>query len=451
MTTQFTDPAPPAGPQFADPAPPEAPGKRLFDGFGRYLLPDPDTGKERAWTRVTTLAKTLEDTYNLEQWGARMAVKGMAMRPDLVAMAATLNPNDDDDKKTLNRLAKDAKEAAGSSAGANMGTALHKLTERVDGGEKVDAGPMSRELDAYRATLAREGLKVRPDYLERIICVPELGVAGRLDKLLEVPGLPFQVADLKSQKSMDFGGLGIAVQQAIYAHAYAIWDPVAGRWEDPPELDQVLATIIWLPVGRGICELFDVDLCLGWEWAQLSARVRGIRKAKPVTRRESMVPVSAMSVVMPSPVSETISESGINGTNFPANAASQAEMVAPSTEGATVGGPSGTWRGPDHQVPEGTTPEMDPADPLDDELASIMSTISRFPRPWGAPSDPYEEDVRARALELWEEKMRRAATADELLALGRKAMSAYGGQLPDSLKALGRELRAKLTEHAPAA
>ncbi|HEU4754770.1 MAG TPA: hypothetical protein VFU47_16800, partial [Armatimonadota bacterium] len=356
MTTQFTDPAPPAGPQFADPAPPEAPARRLFDGYGRYLLPDPDTGKERAWTRVTTLAKTLEDTHNLEQWGARMAVKGMAMRPDLVAMAATLDPNDDDDKKTLNKLAKDAKEAAGSSAGANMGTALHKLTERLDGGERVDAGPMARELAAYRECLVREGVKVAPEYLERIICVPELGVAGRLDKLVEGGhGFRLQVADLKTQKSMDFGGLGIAVQQAIYAHAYAIWDPVAMRWEDPPELDQVLATIIWLPVGRGICELFDVDLCLGWEWAQLSAKVRGIRKAKPVTRRESMVPV-------PGPVSQTISESGINATNFPANATSQARMVAPSTDRATVGGPSGTWSGPDPQVPGDATSETVPAD-----------------------------------------------------------------------------------------
>src|SRR5690606_2671448 len=41
------------------------------DRYGRYLIPDPATGKERAWMRATTLADTLDDRYNLELWKLR--------------------------------------------------------------------------------------------------------------------------------------------------------------------------------------------------------------------------------------------------------------------------------------------------------------------------------------------------------------------------------------------
>lgn len=33
---------------------------------GLYLLPDPKTGVTRAWTRATTIAHTLDDTYHLK-------------------------------------------------------------------------------------------------------------------------------------------------------------------------------------------------------------------------------------------------------------------------------------------------------------------------------------------------------------------------------------------------
>lgn len=281
------DPAPPVT-QLTDPAPAK-PERKLYDQWGRYLLPDPDTGKTRPWTRATTLAKALEDTYNLEVWSNRMVAKGMALRPDLVAMAATLDVSADKDK--LNRVAKDAKEAAGGSSGANMGTALHSMTEKMDAGETVDPGPFAAELAAYRATLQAERLEPVQDYMERIICVPELGVAGRLDKLLDPgDGALYQVGDLKSQKSMDFGQISIAVQLSLYAHAYAVWDPHAEEWEDPPAIDRERAVVIWLPVGRGICQLFDVDLIKGWEWARLSAEIRRIRKLKPITARPALEP-----------------------------------------------------------------------------------------------------------------------------------------------------------------
>lgn len=361
MTQQLTDPAP------------AKPERKLYDQWGRYLLPDPDTGKTRPWTRATTLAKALEDTYNLEVWGMRMVAKGMALRPDLLALAASLDV--EADKKRLNDVAKDAKEAAGGSSGANMGTALHALTEKIDAGEKVDPGPFARELAAYRATLEAEGLEPVQDYMERIICVPELGVAGRMDKLLDRgDGSLYQVGDLKSQKSMDFGGVSIAIQLSLYAHAYAVWDSRAEEWTDPPPIDQVTAAVIWLPVGRGICEVYDVDIVQGWKWAKLCEEVRQIRKCKPVTRREGSRP----------------------------------DALAPPDPRSS---PAEAYAGP------------------------TVNTLAFVPPPFDGT-------------EKWERLFRNAASLETLTGLGQEAAKAYGGQLPDQLKVLGRELREKLATKA---
>lgn len=280
-------------PQLMDPPTPEvrpkkdAKAEKWITHNGRYALPDPDTGKDRTWTRVTTLADTLESRYNIERWGERMTAKGMAMRPDLVAMAMNLDPNDEEGKKALNKVARDAKEAAGSSRGANMGTALHRLTELADAGREVQPGILAGELSAYQATMDRRGWKALPQYLERIICVPKLGCAGRLDKLLEVHGGQWDsrlmVGDLKSQKSMDFGGLKIAIQLAIYSHAYALWDEDAERWEDPPPINQEEAVVLWAPIGRALCEPYRVNLVRGWHWALESWNTREGRKEKLVT------------------------------------------------------------------------------------------------------------------------------------------------------------------------
>lgn len=355
MTTpQLTDPAP----VLVDPPTPEARPKKdakaekWITHNGRYALPDPDTGKDRTWTRVTTLAETLESRYNLERWGERMTAKGMAMRADLVAMATNLNPDDDQDKKTLNKIARDAKEAAGSSRGANLGTALHRLTELSDAGQEVQAGSLARELEAYRALMASRRWRAVPEYLERIVVVPELGCAGRLDKLVQRAGEDrLMVADLKSQKSMDFGGLKIAIQLAIYAHAYAVWNEDTETWEDPPPIDQEEAAVLWAPIGHGACEPFRVNLVRGWHWAQRSLEAREGRKENLVV-------------------------------------------------------------------------------------------------PWRVQAPTEEEMAADLFLARWQEMLEASTTADELVAIGAEAAKAYGGQLPDRLKVLGRELREKLATKA---
>ena len=45
----------------------------------------------------------------------------------------------------------------------------------------------------------------------------------------------------------------------------------------------VITVLIWLPAGKARCELYLLDLNLGWELAQTAARVRDVYKSKPLT------------------------------------------------------------------------------------------------------------------------------------------------------------------------
>lgn len=284
------------GPVVSDPYGPKR------DRWGRYLLPDPNTGKERPWTRATTLASTLADTYGLTQWQMRMVAKGLGMRPDLLALAAAAHV---DDKATLNRVANDAKEAAGSSAGANAGTALHSFTEAVDRGEDPQVpDPWAGDIAAYRRTLEASGVTTRPEWIERITVVPEYGVAGTFDRILILPDGRQVIGDVKTGKDLSYSWSEIAIQLALYAHATHMWGGQA--WESMPIVDPNEAVVIWLPVGRGECTLWTVDIAAGWEMAAVAHRVRAWRSRKDLAAMQS-------GTVSPAASTQLLMEHAVNG------------------------------------------------------------------------------------------------------------------------------------------
>ena len=106
------------------------------DRWKRPLLPHPETGVIQPWPRISGVAKTLSDLFGLEQWGNRNIVLGMGLRDDLQALAGGGTA---EDKGQLGSIVKQAQTAAKASSGANLGTAFHKLTERVD---KQEAPPI---------------------------------------------------------------------------------------------------------------------------------------------------------------------------------------------------------------------------------------------------------------------------------------------------------------------
>lgn len=249
------------------------------DQYGRYLLPDPETGKERAWTRATTVAGTLSDRFGLEQWGNRNVVLGIAARPDLYALAASSTP---EDKQQLNRIVKDAQEAAKSRSGANLGTALHRICERIDSGEELDVPETWKpDVDAYCNSLADNGVKIHTEWMERIVIAPKAGVAGTLDRIVTI-GATQYVADLKTGKDVVEYGMGdISIQLALYANASVMWTD--GSYEPMPQVDKTRALVVHLPVGEGRCNLHWVDIEAGLEAARQALWVRDWRKRKDLS------------------------------------------------------------------------------------------------------------------------------------------------------------------------
>jgi hypothetical protein len=258
-----------------------------YDRWGRYAnLPSLPQYGQRAWTRVTTLAKTLEDTYHLEQWKQRQILLGIKENPALLEAISSsrFDPASGSGKTLLNSLASQSMEEAGSFSGADAGTAFHDLSERLDAG--LNLGDISDDqkkmVRAYDEILGKHSLIPRPKYTERVVCAPSFEVAGRVDRIISHHGELF-IGDVKTQKSLDFGQMSLAVQLAAYASAPHILDHNTWEWERMPKVNQNIGLIIWIPANDpGRAEIHNVDIEFGRELAKASLRVRQWRKRKGI-------------------------------------------------------------------------------------------------------------------------------------------------------------------------
>lgn len=261
---------------------------------------------DRAWTRATTLAKCLADTSNLDRWKQRMVATGIAKRPELVGLvAASLG-----DKAALDNVCEAALSAAGAGSRAETGTQLHTATEFADKGEQLpdDALIHLADVATYLATMARAGIHLPPEWIERVVVNPVVNVAGTFDRIarlgremtVQLPGRPpitlppgtHVIADLKTGRELSYSWGDIAIQLAIYANAPIMWRGSEvrrdrfGRYllpdaaEHPEEFEPVpdvrldVGLVMHLPAGERRCALFWVDLESGWTAAQVAASVK---------------------------------------------------------------------------------------------------------------------------------------------------------------------------------
>jgi hypothetical protein len=248
-----------------------------FDQYGRYLIVPQGAKKPVGHTRVTTFSSTLDDRYGLEKWGLRMSALGFVARQDLYAQLCSTRP---DDKHALDKLCDKAKEAAAASAGANMGTALHAMCERVDLGEDVTfPAPFDADVKAYQQALNAAGIVIIPDMVERYVVLPELQLGGKLDRIIDFGSQP-KIADLKTGADLAYSWGTIAVQLACYANAATLYNGKTQTHEPMPDVDKDTALVIHLPAGKATCSLYFVDIAAGWEAAQHAAWVRQWRKRR---------------------------------------------------------------------------------------------------------------------------------------------------------------------------
>jgi hypothetical protein len=280
------------------------------DGWGRPLVVPPQGGKPKGHTRTTTFIDCIEDKSTLMDWGKRMVLVGAARRPDLVERARLLDPEVKEDKASLNSLAESLTDSSGANDKSRRGTYLHDLTEYVDRGEPLPAGISGEDLDdmaAYMATTAV--LKVIA--VEQFVVVPELSVGGTFDRLsyYEGPGPDGKpiagnfITDTKTG-SVEYGKLKMASQLAVYSRgvlydhtrfpvdasdkkAFATWkkteftsEQAAQAYSPLPPVNQDWGIIVHLPAGTGECNLYWVDLNIGWALAQLALTIRNARSTK---------------------------------------------------------------------------------------------------------------------------------------------------------------------------
>lgn len=302
---------------------PKAVARTLPVVSGRYKFPHPVTGKQTSGQRASKYAEGVQDKYLLDQWKGRMIVLGLAVRPDLVDKAVSTLRNDDPvevartKRDYFNKIAEDAKLAAGSKSRAEKGTKLHKYTEELDGGTKtLDQIPEDYRTDAgvYAAALEEAGFRPVKGLIERSVFCDELGVTGTFDRVLEcvrdtqvidLDGRPVQIhagefviGDVKSGSNIEAPWLEILVQEAIYAHAVnengiAVQDTAGGPWrwvplEDfglsdygkPAKVREDVGIVMHVPYGSGECKIYYADLITGWQGAQLCRANRDFWKIK---------------------------------------------------------------------------------------------------------------------------------------------------------------------------
>jgi hypothetical protein len=248
------------------------------DRWGRYKISDPATGKERGYTRVTTIAKVLDDSSSLADWKTRMAITGIVQRADLLAQASTSL----DDRSKLNKIANDAIEAAGAYSRANLGTALHSITQQLDLGMKPQIlQGLQADIETYVASIAAWDFGMRKEWIEVLLINDEYEYAGTADRIVTTRDGKICIFDLKTGTDLSYSFGSIAVQLAMYAHADWIYDWKTGERTALPEgLDMKEGIICHLPAGEATCKFYTVDLEAGWEAAKMSFATRDWRKRK---------------------------------------------------------------------------------------------------------------------------------------------------------------------------
>jgi hypothetical protein len=239
------------------------------DRWGRPLVIPPGGGKPIAYRRCTSYVDVIDDKFQLQQWMQRMVAIGLSERADLALAVAAHK----DDKGAMNKICKDAMEAAKAHAAATTGTALHSLTEQIDRGQEVKNVPAEYVADLAAYTEATKEL--RPVLIEQFCVLDTHQVGGTPDRVVEYGGKRY-IADLKTG-SIEWGALKIAAQLAVYARSHTYDIPTGQR--DTHGADLKRGIIIHAPAGTGVCTLHWVDLMAGWD---------AVRTAKSIWEKRAL-------------------------------------------------------------------------------------------------------------------------------------------------------------------
>lgn len=263
-----------------------------FNGNGQYRLPDPVTGRLTSYTRASTVAKALEDTYMLDAWARRQVLIGIGADMALtVKLADALADRADGlmdrntERTVFNDLADRALIRSGSKRAAEFGTAVHAWCEWVDYGQGAVADVPEEFrpwVAGHRRAMARAGLEVDPYYTERVVLNTKYGIAGTIDRVfLDNHGMAI-MGDIKTSRSMEFSWLYFAIQLAIYHGADYVRSVDGMAWEPMPSLLPDVALISHLPrEDPDASHIVPIDVAFGREALDTAMVVRSLRSRAP--------------------------------------------------------------------------------------------------------------------------------------------------------------------------
>lgn len=247
------------------------------DGYGRPLIVPAKGGDRIPYRRTTTFIKALDDQTGLTKYLNRRVAFGMAHRKDLITAALAADPTND---KKFGEIAENALSHAKGILGdpAEIGTALHSFTERIDRGLPLGEVPQEyqADLDAYRAATAGiEWLGI-----ETFRVHDKIQIAGTADRIAKIRGRTM-IADLKTGK-ISFPH-SMAMQLACYARMTPYDIATDQRMIDPEVIDLNRGVIIHLPAGQGKCDLYTIDIAKGWGAVLIAQKVWSWRSTKGLT------------------------------------------------------------------------------------------------------------------------------------------------------------------------
>lgn len=252
------------------------------NGRGQYLMAD-ESGHVAPRTRATTFADTLANPFSLHQWKMRVVAKGMSLRPDLVAVAASTHI---EDKNTFAEVVAAAFDRGGGNDAARQGTALHAFVTGLSNGSLTEnevPAELIHDVHAYFRELARLGITEDTAYMERAVYNGTYDVGGTFDRIYTLADGSRVIGDIKTGSDLSFGEHEFAVQLALYANADIMFQQGSAELGEPmPDVRKDFALIVHVPQGRGEAHVERIDIGLGWWAARVCAEARTWRSTKTI-------------------------------------------------------------------------------------------------------------------------------------------------------------------------
>jgi hypothetical protein len=322
---------------FGDDPPASA---QTYDRYNRYLLDVDGTGP-KAYTRATTLAKTLEDEYHLGEWKARCIARGVALRDDLRARAAATPVSD---KRVWSEIIKEAEVINGGGVKRNLGSAFHEFHERAPkmSGAEFQAQPLEIKATYAKYHAALQQCGIVEIMTEVTVANTKIGTAGKVDGIARLKDGRLVIIDRKSGRITEYPH-SAAVQLAIYANADVIitYDENGAAVRHPmPDVDKHTAIVIDVTIGdenTANVAVYELDIWSGWAAALLAANVRRWRNRRDLITPFHPDAFAASAVVKPPTAAQFVAESGLTDFTYRASGANEAAAFDHAIgHGATV-------------------------------------------------------------------------------------------------------------------